>query len=64
VSQHTELLLAHDEAEMARLDNDSELEVVLAQGPLDPLTLVEDELVLATPFAPRHAQCPTPDQAP
>jgi len=63
VSQHTELLLAHDEAEMARLDNDSELEVVLAQGPLDPVALVEDELVLATPFAPRHAECPTPDTA-
>ena len=64
VSQRTELLLAHTDAEMARLDNDSELEVVLAQGPLDPVALVEDELVLATPFAPRHTQCPTPDQAP
>jgi uncharacterized protein len=63
VTQHTELLLARDEAEMARLDNDSELEVVLAQGPLDPVALVEDELVLATPFAPRHAECPTPDSA-
>ena len=63
VSQRTEVLLAHDEAEMGRLDGDSELEVVLAQGPLDPLALVEDELVLATPFAPRHTECPTPDSA-
>ena len=63
VSQRTELLLAHDEGEMARLDNDSELEVVLADGPLDPVVLVEDELVLATPFAPRHVECPTPDSA-
>ena len=63
VRQRTELLLARDEAEMGRLDNDSELEVVLAQEPLDPVALVEDELVLATPFAPRHAQCPTPDTA-
>ena len=62
VKQRTELLLAYDEAEMARLDNDSELEVVLASDPLDPLLLVEDELVLATPFAPRHPACPTPDQ--
>jgi uncharacterized metal-binding protein YceD (DUF177 family) len=49
-------------AELARLDGDSELEVVLAQEPLDPMALVEDELVLATPFAPRHTECPTPDQ--
>ena len=39
---------------MAALDNDSELEVVLAAAPLDPAELVEDELVLAMPFAPRH----------
>jgi len=36
--------------------------VVLAQGPLDPAALVEDELVLATPFAPRHTECPMPDE--
>ena len=54
VAQRTELLLAHSDAEMARLDNDSELEVVLANAPLDPVELVEDELVLTTPFAPRH----------
>ena len=50
----TEVLLARDEAELAALDADSSLEVVLAEGPLDPLALVEDELVLALPFAPRH----------
>lgn len=64
VSQRTELLLAHSEADMTQLDNDSELEVVLASEPLDPAALVEDELVLATPFAPRHTQCPTPDAMP
>jgi DUF177 domain-containing protein len=60
IRQRTEILVAHDDAEMAQLDNDSELEVVLATGPLDPAELVEDELVLAIPFAPRHPQCPTP----
>ncbi|HEY3565759.1 MAG TPA: YceD family protein [Casimicrobiaceae bacterium] len=50
----TEVLLARDDAELAALDADSSLEVVLAEGPLDPLALVEDELVLALPFAPRH----------
>ena len=50
----TEVLLARDDAELAALDAESSLEVVLAEGPLDPLALVEDELVLALPFAPRH----------
>jgi uncharacterized protein len=54
----TEVLLARDDAELAALDADRSLEVVLAEGPLDPLALVEDELVLALPFAPRH-----PDEA-
>jgi uncharacterized protein len=54
IDQDTEVLLARDEAELATLDADSRLEVVLADGPVDPLVLVEDELVLALPFAPRH----------
>ena len=54
IDQGTEVLLARDERELAALDADSSLEVVLAQGPVDPLVLVEDELVLALPFAPRH----------
>jgi uncharacterized protein len=54
VDQRTKVLLARDEAELAALDGDSELEVVLAAAPLDPADLVEDELVLAMPFAPRH----------
>jgi uncharacterized protein len=54
VDVSTEVLLARNEAELATLDADSSLEVVLADGPLDPLALVEDELVLALPFAPRH----------
>jgi uncharacterized protein len=54
VAQQTQVLLARSEAELAALDNDSELEVVLAAAPLDPAELVEDELVLAMPFAPRH----------
>jgi uncharacterized protein len=54
VVQQTELLLARDEADLARLDVD-EREVVLATAPLDALTLVEDELLLSLPFAPCHA---------
>jgi uncharacterized protein len=55
VVQQTELLLARDEAELARLDAE-EPEVVLAGAPLDPVTLVEDELLLSLPFSPRHAK--------
>lgn len=62
IDQSTELLLARTEAELAVLDADSASEVVLAAVPLDPLTLIEDELVLALPFAPRHPDgtCTTP----
>ena len=55
VVQQTELVLARDETDLARLDAD-EQEVVLAAAPLDALTLVEDELLLSLPFAPRHAK--------
>ena len=53
VSHRTELLLARNEAELARLDAE-DAEVVLADVPLDAHTLVEDELLLSLPFAPRH----------
>ncbi len=59
VAQHCELLLAHDEVELARLDADSEAEVLLADGPLDPVAVVEDELLLTLPYAPFHqGECP------
>ena len=37
-----------------RDDADSSAEVVLAAAPMEPLALIEDELLLALPFAPRH----------
>jgi uncharacterized protein len=56
VNQRTLLLLARDERELVRLDEeDHEHEVVLAGAPLDSVELVEDELLLTLPFAPR---CP------
>lgn len=56
LAQRTEVLLAHDERELALLDADSSTEVVLAGAPVAALTLVEDELLLALPFAPRHPE--------
>ena len=59
VEQSTEVLLAADAKELARLDDVSESEVLLADRPLEPEVLVEDELVLTWPFAPRHeGGCP------
>ena len=52
VAQRTLLLLARDERELARLDEDDLHEVILAAAPLDPVALVEDELLLTLPFAP------------
>ena len=54
MQQTTTLLLARDNAELVQLDQSSEHEVVLADAPLDPVALVEDELLLSLPFAPRH----------
>jgi uncharacterized protein len=59
VEQATEVLLAGNERELAALDTESEVEVILAEAPLDAEALVEDELVLSLPFAPRHqGACP------
>jgi len=61
VAQTTLLLLARDERELARIDEeDHEHEVVLADAPLDTMALVEDELLLTLPFVPRcpEADCP------
>ena len=53
VAQSTLLLLARDARELALLDDDDEHEVLLADAPLEALTLVEDELLLTLPFVPR-----------
>lgn len=51
-----------DEAEAARLDEESEDDVLALppRGRLDLLPLVEDELILALPIVPRHDTCPDP----
>jgi uncharacterized protein len=56
IALRTELLLARDEAEAARLDAGSESEVLVAATPLDTQTLIEDELVLALPYVARHPE--------
>jgi uncharacterized protein len=61
VAQKTLLLLARDEQELARIDDeDHQHEVVLAGAPLDAMALVEDELLLTLPYVARcpEADCP------
>jgi uncharacterized protein len=52
VRQQTLVLLAKDEREQVRLDEDDCHEVILAADVLEPMPLVEDELLLTLPFAP------------
>ena len=54
---------ARDEDEAAQLDEASEEEDVLALGrPIDLISLLEDELIMALPIVPRHEVCPQPLQ--
>jgi len=55
IVQRSELLLARDGAELQRLDAEAP-EVVLAAALLDAMTLIEDEVLLSLPFAPRHPE--------
>ena len=48
------------EDEAARLDEDSEEDVLALSRTLDLPALVEDELILALPWVPRHGKCPRP----
>ena len=49
-----------DEDEAARQDEDAEEDVLALGRRLDLSELVEDELILALPIVPRHADCPLP----
>ncbi len=58
------LLLARDERELAVLDaEDDEHEVLLADAPQDAMTLIEDEVLLVLPFAPRCERAACADSA-
>ena len=53
-------LFVHGEDAAARLDADSEDDVLALTRSLDLRELVEDELLLAMPLVPRHELCPEP----
>lgn len=48
------------EDEAARLDEESDDDVLALPRRLDLLELLEDELILALPLVPRHEACPQP----
>ena len=54
VARRTVTLLAKSDGDADALDADSDDEVLVADHPLDPNELVEDELLLTLPFAPTH----------
>jgi len=51
-------LFAPDEAQAVRLDEHAQDDVLAAAADFDLLALIEDELLLALPLAPRHDHCP------
>lgn len=58
VDRHLRFVAGEDEA--ARLDEDSEDDVLALVARLDVFELLEDELILALPLVPRHDTCSQP----
>jgi len=54
VRVQTSLLLAGNENELARLDENELVDGVLAEPEMDVLALIEDEMILSLPISPRH----------
>jgi DUF177 domain-containing protein len=55
IAIHAELQLAESEREISEADD--EIDRVLASRHMDIAWLVEDEVILALPMAPRHEEC-------
>jgi uncharacterized protein len=49
-----------DEAEANAQDDDAEEDLLVASKQFDLLELIEEELIMALPFAPAHDVCPVP----
>jgi uncharacterized protein len=49
-----------DELEANAQDDDAEEDLLVASKQFDLLELIEDELILALPYAPAHEVCPVP----
>lgn len=51
-----------DEAEANAQDDEAEEDLLVASKQFDLLALIEDELIMAMPFAPARERCPVPVQ--
>lgn len=51
---------AGDEREAARLDEETEEDMLVLSRSFDLLALLEDELILSLPLVPKHENCPVP----
>lgn len=63
IASQSTLVLATDEAaadEIEAVLDDEAIDVIVAQHQMDVLMLVEDDALLALPFAPRHDVCSQP----
>jgi uncharacterized protein len=58
VAIHARFLVAADEDAADALDQDDDYDVVVGLPGLDLDQLIEDEVILALPSAPRHQVCP------
>lgn len=59
IAIRSQFLIAVDEATADALDQDDDFDVVVADPAFELDTLIEDEVILALPSAPRHRVCPT-----
>lgn len=64
LSVERRLRFVRGEQEAARLDEESEDDVLELRARQDLRELVEDELILALPLVPRHDECPEPLRLP
>jgi uncharacterized protein len=55
-----QLRFVDGEDEAARLDEESDDDVLALPPSADLLSLIEDEMILALPLVPRHETCPQP----
>lgn len=53
---HDARLLLCDQDDLEKLDEEEELDGILADSKLDVLNLLEEEIVLSLPISPRHEQ--------
>jgi uncharacterized protein len=58
ISLSARFLIAADEATADDLDQDDDFDVVVGATEFEIDTLIEDEVILALPSAPRHRICP------